>query len=353
MKAAEYHKELAREVDPGSVRRDRSALVHLASHFAVALGLGIFAALHAASAWPLPLTLLLAAVAGHSIAVLAFAAHEVTHGGTPIRSRPLRLLAETAGWSFALFTTPSLQRRAHNEMHHHLANTHPDPDRRLTLDELRKIGFAARIATWLAPNSRHPVVSGIFGFSFSVFAYHTSLLVNTLFRTGEIYDMRLARRARVRLVAELMLNVGLHVSLFALAGFALPMAAYLAAVYFVGTSIAGAYIATNHLLCGQSDDEHDPLAHTVSLRVPAWLDFLHLHFSLHVEHHLYPSLPHGALPRVREALRARFPDRYHELTFPKALRTLLGTPLAMHGHDTVGHGDGTGARPILFAASGV
>ena len=114
---------------------------------------------------------------------------------------------------------------------------------------------------------------------------------------------------------------------------------------FVATTVDGLYIATNHLLASQTD-RHDPVAQTVSLAVPAWMDFLHLRFSHHTEHHLYPGAGPANYPAVRQALMTHCPDRYHRLSFATALRTLLSCPVAIDTPDSLAHPDGSGSRTV-------
>lgn len=297
--------------------------------------------------WPLWTVPLVALVTGHSTMLVAFASHEILHGAGAL-PRWLRAMLSQIGWTFALFATPTVQHYAHNRLHHKRENTERDPDRRLTAEEIR-LAKAEHIGTWLFPNARHPIASALVGFGMSVFAYHMSLFWHSVLRTDELYDVRLSSRDRRRVVLEGIWNATWWIGLWALGGFSGPMALYLALTYWFGATGAGLYIATNHLLCGLSGEaQRDPLASTVSLRLPAWIDALHLRFSHHVEHHLFPHASYRDLPAVRRALRARFPDRYQELSWGEALRRLLTTPLALQDKNTTVHPDGSGATRLLF-----
>jgi fatty acid desaturase len=68
------------------------------------------------------------------------------------------------------------------------------------------------------------------------------------------------------------------------------------------------------------------LSTTLSLSSPRWLDAIHLHFSHHVEHHLFPTLSHRYYPLVRASLRRRAGTRYFAPTHWGALRVLYATP---------------------------
>ncbi len=326
MTASEYRAALADRLDAEAFGQDRGVLVHLAVHLAIVLACAWAAATHAAL-WPLWALLALGAVAGHSVGIAAFAAHEIGHGAVLAPSF-LRALAEHLGWLFALFATPTLMQRAHNGMHHGFANTPRDPDRRPNLAEIDQVGpWVARAMTWLFPNRRHPVASAILGFSAAICSYHVHLLVHTLGRTGTRYDVALGPGKRRQVLLEFCSNAGAYLGLWAASGWHPAMAAFLSLMYVTATTLDGLYIATNHTLTGQAD-EHDPLAQTVSLRVPEWLDVLHLRFSHHTEHHVYPHAGPRHYPAIRTALRERFPDRYLELTWPEALGRLLASPVA-------------------------
>lgn len=86
-----------------------------------------------------------------------------------------------------------------------------------------------------------------------------------------------------------------------------------------------AYIYTNHMLC-PLDDENNPLANSVSLDVPAFVDLLHLNFSHHVEHHLFPGMNADYYPMLRQLLLDRHRETYQLLSAPEAWRRLLSTP---------------------------
>ena len=143
-------------------------------------------------------------------------------------------------------------------------------------------------------------------------------------------------------------NVGVYFSLWALSGFSAVMLATLILTYFTLSTLAASYITTNHLLSGLIEDGNDPLATTVSLKIPAWVDFLHLKFSHHVEHHLYPTASYRALPEIRSALRKRFPDKYRELEWKEAIRLLMSTPIVMKDLNTYSHLDGSGEKAVFF-----
>jgi fatty acid desaturase len=94
------------------------------------------------------------------------------------------------------------------------------------------------------------------------------------------------------------------------------------------------YIATNHFL-NPLTDVNDPLANTLSVTSPRWLERLHLEFGYHVEHHVYPTMSGRHAPRVRDVMVARYGDRYLHMPHGRALRLLYTRPKVHGTHDTL------------------
>jgi fatty acid desaturase len=58
---------------------------------------------------------------------------------------------------------------------------------------------------------------------------------------------------------------------------------------------------------------------------PRFLDWLTLDFGFHVEHHLFPAMSGRNCRRVRDAVLARWPERYQTLPVFSALHALYRT----------------------------
>jgi fatty acid desaturase len=56
------------------------------------------------------------------------------------------------------------------------------------------------------------------------------------------------------------------------------------------------------------------------------LDWIHFHFSHHVEHHLFPSVASRHYPKIRKVLQAMAPDRYLAPPHWWAVLVLYQTP---------------------------
>jgi len=94
------------------------------------------------------------------------------------------------------------------------------------------------------------------------------------------------------------------------------------------------YIATNHFL-NPLTETNDPLANTLSVTAPRWLERLHLQFGYHVEHHLFPTVSGRHAPAVRDVLRRLWGDRYLTMPHMRALRLLYARPKIHDGHDAL------------------
>jgi fatty acid desaturase len=343
---AEYRRLLDPVVEPARFTRQRGVLGHLAVHFVLVTGVSSYVATHIGTlpGWAI---LVLALLAGHSVGVLAFAAHEIGHGAVQLPRHP-RWVFEVLGWTYVLFTNPAVQRRAHNMIHHLHGNTYKDPDRRPTLDETAIYKVNAFLTTIIFPNSRMPWFCGVLGFHASICSYHINLLTHSVFKLDTRFNTGMNDRTRAQAALEFAWNASVYAALWGASGFSPWMAGYLWLMYAIATTMDGLYIATNHMLSGYDAEVHDPVAQTVTLKMPAVIDFLHLRFSHHTEHHLYPTAGPSHYPAIRAALKAHFPGRYHELTMPEALRLLFRSPIAIAGPDALAHVDGKGVTPVTF-----
>jgi fatty acid desaturase len=70
----------------------------------------------------------------------------------------------------------------------------------------------------------------------------------------------------------------------------------------------------------------DSLTTSMSVTAHPILDWLHFHFSHHIEHHLFPTMASDSLPRVRASLQRRLGERYFAPPFGAALVAIFRTP---------------------------
>jgi len=262
--------------------------------------------------------LVAAILIGNSFTALGFLGHEIMHGAV-VRKKWLQHL--TAGICFSPFWVGPLMWRLWHNVQHHVHTQHPtkDPDTSATYDEYHR----RPALQWLYRLVRR---NGALFFPMLCFWFtmHSSQM---FWRLQKVADPKTRRILWV----ERLIPIAAWFSLLLPLGWSNFFWAYVLPL-FVGNFIAMSYIATNHLLNPQMD-EVDPVLGSLSVNVPRWMDILHLHFSHHTEHHLFPAMSHKYAPMVKTLLRELYPERYNELPLWKALWLLWKTPRLYLDHD--------------------
>jgi len=275
------------------------------------------ATLAIAGGWlPWPFVPLLSLVIGMSFAGLMFLGHETLHGAV-VRGR-WSWLRPLVGWiCFAPFAlSQQLWVVWHNRVHH--ANTNrlgADPDMYPTLEQYR----SSPVTRWTMDNfalgGRR--VRGVLSLLLGFLVQSKDMLRSARSRLG--MTQREYRRALVEtvLAVALWLAVGWAIGLVAfLFAFALPLV--------VADVIVMGFILTNHCL-SPATDINDPLVNSLSVSAPRWLEWVTLDFGYHVEHHVFPAVSGRHAPRLRDELRARWPERYQTMPVLSALHALYQT----------------------------
>ncbi len=296
-------------------------LAWLPVHLAIIVGLAAYVV-----AWQ-PVwyvALACALVLGHSFACLAFLTHEVMHHAV-VRNR---LVERVVGYCGLLIfcLSPTLWVAWHNQQHHgNTGSPKADPDHFGTLQTWRK-SLADRVVVDIAPGSRRKRSVLFLFFTFTV---HSAIVLLSHSEEGN-YFARISRRtvyletaAMAAFWLALMYVVGAWSFLFITVVPAL-----------IANGIVMSYIATNHFL-NPLTAINDPLVNSLSVRAPRWLEWLHLGFGYHVEHHIFPTVSARHGRAVRAALVRLYGDRYLSLPHGRALRLLYSRPKVHHDHDTL------------------
>jgi len=256
--------------------------------------------------------LLIALVLGSCFASLGFLGHEILHG-TVVRKPWLRnLLGAVAFWP--LSTGPKLWRKWHNMTHHvHTQDEDDDPDAWATLEQLLKRPLMSKIY-------RLPLfIRSMFGFaalSITFTLHSTRMFVRFIKEFDE--------KNRPAVWLQLLLPWAFWIGLLFWMGFDKWLFAYLIPLLIANAIVMG-YIATNHRL-NPLVPVNDPLANSLTVTVPRWVDFLHFNFSYHTEHHLFPGMSSKYYPLVKKHIKSLWPERYHEMSLGRALISLWKTP---------------------------
>jgi len=271
---------------------------------------------------------------GVSLGAIAFLAHETIHGSV-VRSRPLRDVAEIALFSLLLIPR-SVYRRVHH-LHHRSTNSLQDPDRRFLPDELT--GPASAYARLFFPN-RQWRYGGVWLLHFIAYSIrHTIAAFSPRPRRHALVTAAPAYTGRERLAiaSEIAVILALQAAILLIAGDHSPhrLIAYLFAVPLpiaIMSAAVSLYFFTNHGLKPIGEDG-DVLAGSTSIAVPRAFDWLHSHFSYHVEHHLFPSVSSDYYPLVSALLRDHFGEQYHRMTIGGAWSALLRSDVAARRRD--------------------
>jgi fatty acid desaturase len=339
---------------PQAFRTDPSRLALVLINLAI-LGLGWTMA-RTLDQWPLaalPLFLPFSLLMGNAVIVLLFATHDLLHGRSLGGHGSRRWLAL---FSLALlWMPPTLWRAVHNREHHGRTNSQRDPDRSYLEDQ--PASWGKWIQHRFTPSDEIGFIGLTLGLAFAWGVHNLRTLASVLLAPDGRAPFppaafRVSAADRRRIAWELLAIVGLHAAVIAwvgldprnlLLGYFLPI--------WLGYAGAMAYIFTNHLLA-PLDENNDPLLNTLSLELPRWLDLLHLNFSHHTEHHIFPGLNTSYYPEVRRLLQQFHGDRFQLLSGREAWRLLLSTPRHYRGPSTVCSADGRRAMELPRLSGG-
>ena len=94
----------------------------------------------------------------------------------------------------------------------------------------------------------------------------------------------------------------------------------------VANTIQMTYVTTNHWLCDETHDHNDPLRNSLSVKLPRFIDWLHLNASYHTEHHLGPTINPQHAPLIHESMRARYGDQCRRISLLQIMIMTYKTP---------------------------
>ncbi len=251
---------------------------------------------------------------GHSIGCLAFVGHEMLHGSILRNKTLIKLIGGICFCPWGL--PPGAWARWHNQIHHnHTNDPFQDPD-----CWGKEINFRhskiARFIEGFSPGSGKP----------------RSVLFLFVFFTFKVYFVLFLLPQFFPSTSEKWISRGYFVSIQALCVSGASLAGWqgLLFLYFLPMATANflimSYIITNHSLNRLTEDENDCLANSLTVRSPSAVEWLHMNFNFHTEHHLFPSMSPRFAPRVRNMILARWKDRYNEMAHWRALARIYATP---------------------------
>lgn len=316
-----YAREVRAQLPADVFQRAPGRLIWLPIHVAVIVAMAVYVV---AAAPPWYIALCCAIVAGHSWAGLAFVAHETMHHAV-VKSRVIEQVVGYFGFGIYCLS-PTLWAAWHNQAHHgNAGDPIADPDSFGTL-AVWETSSVARALEKASPGSRSAISTVFLFFTFSV---HSAIVLLTYRRWDEYYA-RLPRRV---VYSETAAMVAFWLAVFFSVGSWAFLFIYVVPV-LVANAVIMSYIATNHFL-NSLTVVNDPLANTLSVSNPRWLEKLHMQFGYHVEHHIFPTISARHAPAVRDALIRLYGDRYLTLRHSRALRLLYARPKVHATPDTL------------------
>jgi fatty acid desaturase len=287
--------------------------------WAVPMVAAIAAGTWAVIALPLPLwaAIPLSIVVGNTYASLLHFAHEVGHGAT-VRTRWLQDVILALGLAI-YWVEPTFWRAWHNRAHHgHTNEPDADPDSVGTVAAYERAGaLHKRLLLALSPGPGHWLSVLYLFFTFNV---HGQVVLWSKSRHQPGFDRLQRGRAGLYSLAVASAYVALGVA----SGWRGAILGVLVPTMIANLGVMS-YIVTNHMLRPLSS-ERDSLTTSMSVTAHPVLDWLHFHFSHHIEHHLFPAMASDAYPRVRACLRQRVGERYFAPPFSRALIAIFRTP---------------------------
>jgi fatty acid desaturase len=324
----EYAKTLRPLLPVEAFASDPNKLVILLINLAILiLGWGIASKLDSWSVYLIWLYLPLSLIMGNSVVALLFSSHKLMHGGV-IKNSQLTGLISLLGLSM-LWMPPTLWKAVHNREHHKKTNSLADPDRNYLQEQPKTWG--KWIQNLFVPSAEVNPIWLAVGMA-SAWGVHTFRnLTSVLLFNNESVDyvpaaFKVSAKDRLAIAGETILICLIHLSILIYLQFD-PIKLVLSYFLPIGIGYAGVmfYIYTNHMLSPMTNI-NDPLLNSVSLRVPKLFDALHLNFSYHTEHHIFPAINSDYYPVVQELLKTHYPERMNLLDAKVAWDLLRQTP---------------------------
>ncbi|MEQ8278867.1 MAG: fatty acid desaturase [Deltaproteobacteria bacterium] len=271
--------------------------------------------------WPIDAALSI--VIGLSIVSTGLCAHEASHGAI-FRSALMRQLLVWVGFG-PFLVTPGLWTAWHVRAHHRGTNQLKyDPDMLSGHDHFESM-FAHRFRTNLFPGSGTLASWVAPAFLFTLEGQYFLWVATG--RAPLAGNVKMSR-------PWLMLTSALWIAAWATLAFVLgPLDALWVLVLplMVGNTILMSYISTQHWIRPRVDAD-DPVATTLSVEVPRWVDAMHYQFSYHQEHHLFPSMSCKWAPLLREKVQQIDPNAVAALPWRTAMRAVFEAPV-LYGDD--------------------
>ena len=252
---------------------------------------------------------------GYFFGACAFLAHEILHGSV-VRNRTLQNIFGFIGF-MPFLISPTFWRFWHNRLHHgYTQKIIQDPDAFPTSRIFKQSKYIQRMYKF-TPGSGY---ARSYAYFFFWFTFHNiANQVHLRFR-NKIFDDLNHTAASVEFILQAVVMFSFAYWLGAaniVYGAVIP--------FLVMNYILMSYISTNHNVSPLTKD-NDPLVNSLTVTNHPVLEFLHLNFGYHVEHHLFPTMSPAHSKKVHKALVAKYGDQYKMMSKGAAMKLLYKTP---------------------------
>ena len=256
----------------------------------------------------------LSVLVGYCWALSGLIGHELMHGSIVRSKKWQNFLGFFCFQPFLI--SPTFWRHWHNNLHHsYTQKIIMDPDAYPTY----RIYKQSRFIQWMYKYTPGSGYLRSYLYFFFWFTFNAQVAQYYFRFRNKIFDK--VDHKRVNL--ELLFMNSVFITTLYLVGvsnwiwvFVLP--------YFVMNYLPFSYISTNHNLSPLTS-ENDPLVNSLTVTNHPVLEYFHINFGYHTEHHLYPTLSGVYLKDVHELLKVEYPEKFQYMPKWKAMKALYNT----------------------------
>lgn len=309
---SQYNQELSAVLPKETFKRSPMRAAWLLVHTGIMVFLGYVVMTYDLSWYS---NLGLAILFGTFSARNTFLAHEVLHGAT-VKNPLLMKLTGFLGFTNCMIS-PTYWAFWHNKLHH--GNTqllYKDPDAFPTKSVWKRSKFMQSVFR-LAPGSGYlrSFFYFFYWFSFQAFLNQVSMRFG-----NKMWDKLDHKKVSIEFSMQIVL-VAAYLYLIGPSNWL-----YLAVIpFFIQNYTLTSYIVTNHNLSPYTK-VNDALVNSLTVTNNPILEFLHMNFGYHTEHHIFPNMPMSNAKKVNAKLHELYPEKFKQMSKWKAMTLLYSTP---------------------------
>ena len=271
-----------------------------------------FTVVHFSLPWPVQLAAGLCI--GFCNGLLGLISHEIAHGSVVRSQRFQRVLGLFGTLPFLI--SPTFWKYSHNRLHHSKTQKLiEDPDAYPT----HRIFKSSKFMKAMFPFTPGSGYKRSYSYFFVWLSIHYIASQTYLRFRNRIYNGMDHRAVTLEFSFQVACLIGLLIYAGPANWICLALVPLMVQNYLVMS-----YIATNHNL-NPLTSENDPLMNSLTVSNHPWLEFFHVNFGYHVEHHLFPTINGRHIKAVHHELARQFPSEYKIMTKGQAMKALYKT----------------------------